>query len=119
MTAANDFLADLRKAGIIVRANGDRLVVEAPAGLVTTQLRDELARRKETLLFALRDSIELRLVPEDMEILREVANLLAVAYQRFLRIPRVPAEEASCKATVGVALSGESSVYGGGQPHAD
>ena len=115
MTAANNFLADLRKAGIIVRANGDRLVVEAPAGLVTTQLRDELARRKTTLLFALRDSTEPGLGPEDSENLHEVASLLAVAYQRFLRIPKVPVDQAFCATPAGVALSAGPSVHEGGR----
>jgi hypothetical protein len=45
-------------AGIRLEAQGDRLHVEAPAGIVTANLRDELARHKPALLTLLRPVTE-------------------------------------------------------------
>ena len=49
MTAAS-FLAHLQDLGIQLRIQGGKLVVNAPKGAVTPQLRDELARRKADLI---------------------------------------------------------------------
>jgi thioesterase domain-containing protein len=48
------FLAELRRRDIRVWAEGDRLHCDAPAGVLTDELRDELRRRKVDLLEFLR-----------------------------------------------------------------
>jgi hypothetical protein len=49
MTAAG-FLASLRACGATVAAVGDRLRIEAPAGMVTQELREALAAHKPELI---------------------------------------------------------------------
>jgi amino acid adenylation domain-containing protein len=44
------FLAQLRARGIEIRADGDKLVINAPKGALTSELGDELRRRKADLL---------------------------------------------------------------------
>lgn len=43
-------LEETERRGIRLEARGDRLCVEAPAGAVTPELRDELAHQKPALL---------------------------------------------------------------------
>jgi hypothetical protein len=45
-----DILTLTSRAGIVLEARGDRLHVEAPAGSVTPELRDALARLKPEIL---------------------------------------------------------------------
>jgi len=47
---ADELLMAARQAGIVLEARGDRLHVEAPAGVVTPTWRDALALRKAALL---------------------------------------------------------------------
>lgn len=49
-----DLIAELRARGVILEARGDRLIVDAPAGLLTNDLRDELRRSKLAILAHLR-----------------------------------------------------------------
>ena len=50
MTAYN-LLSELRQAGVVVKASGkDRLVVDAPKGALTPDLRAALAEHKKELL---------------------------------------------------------------------
>jgi tubulysin polyketide synthase-like protein len=49
--SAYDLLSDLRQAGVVVKASGnDRLVVDAPKGALTPELRAALAEHKKELL---------------------------------------------------------------------
>jgi hypothetical protein len=50
MTPITDLLAETARLGVRLAAHGDRLRVEAPAGVVTPQLRATLAARKPDLL---------------------------------------------------------------------
>ena len=50
---ARKLLADLRRAGVILSANGDRLAFDAPAGVVTLAVRAMLKARKAELLAVL------------------------------------------------------------------
>ena len=43
-------LADLRRRGVVLIAQGDRLHVDAPAGVLTPEMRDALAAHKYELL---------------------------------------------------------------------
>jgi len=52
------FLGQLRETGIELRAEGDKLVVNAPKGAVTAELGDEIRRRKPELLAFLRMGAE-------------------------------------------------------------
>jgi thioesterase domain-containing protein len=48
------FLADLRRRGIQLRADGDRLHCNAPTGVLTPQLRSQIQQRKSEILEFLR-----------------------------------------------------------------
>ncbi len=52
------FLGRLREASIELRAEGDKLIVNAPKGAVTAELGDEIRRRKPDLLVFLRMGAE-------------------------------------------------------------
>ena len=118
MKPTDVFLAELRRAGITLRANGDRLTVEAPVGLVTPRLREELARRKTELLSTLEDLVEPRIDPLDKEVIRDVAKLLAAGYRRYLNRSTVSVGGPGSPAD-GVAFAGESSVHEDGSQDAD
>jgi hypothetical protein len=47
---AHQLLMTCRQAGIVLAADGDCLDVDAPAGVLTPELRDELSRQKPALL---------------------------------------------------------------------
>ena len=47
---AHELLLTCRQAGIVLAADGEYIDVDAPAGALTPQLRDELARCKADLL---------------------------------------------------------------------
>ncbi|SFQ68538.1 non-ribosomal peptide synthetase [Amycolatopsis rubida] len=51
-----EFLAELRGKGITVAAEGDRLRCSAPHGVLTAELRAEIAARKPEILRELRDA---------------------------------------------------------------
>jgi len=114
MTQADTFLADLREAGIVLRASGDRLVVEAPAGLVTSQLRHELVRRKGELISVLRGSVEIRIDPLDNERVCDVAKLLAAGYRRYLKTAEAAVNQRRNTSSDGLAFRPASSVHEGG-----
>jgi len=50
MTAPTELLADLKRRGVILEAIGDRLRVDAPAGMLTPELRQALVVHKAELL---------------------------------------------------------------------
>lgn len=50
---ANHLLALTREAGIVLEAQGERLMVDAPRGVLTPELRAELANHKPELLAVL------------------------------------------------------------------
>jgi hypothetical protein len=116
MSGAASLLSMLRDAGISIRSADGRLIVEAPAGLVSAEMRTEIASHKAELVATLESHIGL-LPPADSvteEAVREVSGLLAVAYQRYARIPRVRAEEPENPTLPQLALSGGVSVHGHG-----
>ena len=48
--SAYDLLSELRQAGVVVKASGtDRLVVDAPKGALTPEMRAALAEHKKEL----------------------------------------------------------------------
>jgi|ERR1019366_1791295 len=113
MTAAASLVASLRAAGILIRSEGGRLLVEAPCGSITPEIRTQLAKRKTELVSIIRLEEEHRANNvTTVEALREVAGLLATAYQRRQRIRRIPEAAADAE----LALSGGQSVHECVQP---
>jgi amino acid adenylation domain-containing protein len=51
-----EFLSTLRRKNLTIAVRGDRLVVDAPEGIVTGELRDQLAARKEDIIGFLREA---------------------------------------------------------------
>ncbi len=47
---ASDLLESLRKRGVRIQARDDRLIIDAPQGVLTVSLRHEIATRKPELL---------------------------------------------------------------------
>ena len=48
--SAQVLLKDLRQGGVALEADGDRLRVDAPAGVVTEELRTALAKNKRAII---------------------------------------------------------------------
>src|SRR5687768_17934969 len=48
--SARELLVQLREKGVDVKANGDRLVIDAPRGAITPDLRDALSANKAEIL---------------------------------------------------------------------
>jgi amino acid adenylation domain-containing protein len=73
-----DFVAELQTRGINLWADGDQLHCSAPEGVLTTEVRDALTRRKPELLAYLRDRVrpgeeewagkEIQRVPRDQSL---------------------------------------------------
>lgn len=53
------FLSDLRSLGVMLSFDGERLICNAPKGAITTQIRHELADRKQEILAFLREAAPL------------------------------------------------------------
>ena len=51
---ARTLLADLRRAGVLLTAKGDRLAFDAPAGVMTADVRAALTTHKPEILAVLR-----------------------------------------------------------------
>ena len=47
---SKELLRDIAARGVILSANGDRLRIDAPEGVLTTELKAELSRHKRALL---------------------------------------------------------------------
>ena len=47
---ARELLTELKQKGVDIKANGDRLVIDAPKGAITPELRTSLAQHKSDLL---------------------------------------------------------------------
>ena len=45
-----ELLVQLREKGVEIKSNGDRLLIDAPKGAITPDLRDALAANKAELL---------------------------------------------------------------------
>jgi epothilone synthetase B len=58
LTTVTELIASLSERGIELSADGDHLRVRAPKGVITTELRDELARHKDELLRRLATRVE-------------------------------------------------------------
>jgi hypothetical protein len=116
MSGITSLLGELRAAGVSICFEGGRLIVEGPTGAVTPEMRAELVRRKAELASVLESdpgypSSE---GPIAARAFREVAGLLAVAYQRYAKIQRIPVDQPKEAALQPLALSEGKSVHGHG-----
>ena len=107
-------ITELRKVGVRLLREGTRLIVEAPPGVITPEIRTELMRSKPELLTALGEESRGGTGGDSIpaESIRDIFGLLAVAYQRNSAVRRVPTDHAGAERHCGLALSGESSVHG-------
>jgi len=111
--SALSYLNKLRGAGIKLRKEGTHLIIEAPSGVITSELRGEMGTRKMDILRAL--EAESRAAKTDSAGIKEigvVAGLLAVAYKRYSAIPRLPGQIPN-EPDSELALSKDTSVHGG------
>lgn len=109
-------ITDLRKAGVQLYREGTRLIVEAPPGIVTPEIRAELLRAKHELLTAV-DRRSSEAMGDDQiaaEALRYIADLLALAYRRSAAHGHTSAHREAAHIPRGLALPGEASVHGVG-----
>jgi len=89
MTATALFIAQLRALGVSVRSNGPRLIVAAPRGVITSELREQMARLKPHILYELEaEAPALYADTPAWEAIREIAALLATAYRRRQELQR-------------------------------
>jgi hypothetical protein len=112
MSAAS-LLAQLRDEGISISSNAGRLVIDAPVGAVTAELRVELVKRKAELIATLETAHGV--LHEDApltEARTEIARLLAIAYRRYAAIQRVGPDRAVISGKDDLANSGGTSVHG-------
>lgn len=110
MTAAS-LLAQLRSEGVSVRLESDRLIVDAPAGSVTDELRAQLRERKAELIAAL-EGEHVRLDESSLiEVRRKIADLLAIAFQRYTAVERA-GEHGKTSGNDELANSSRPSVHG-------
>lgn len=91
MTTATSLVASLRASGISIWAENRRLLVEAPQGTITPEIRSQLTKCKGELISTLEFEEKHRgKDPVTVEASREVASLLVAAYRRWQKIPRIP-----------------------------
>jgi TubC N-terminal docking domain len=109
--SASSFLVQLRSVGISVNVEGDRLIVDAPADVVTAELRAEIAVRKTELIAALEVGHDDLDNSDLIEVRREIADLLAIAYRRYAAVMRACDHQPS-PGTHELANSRRSSVHG-------
>lgn len=111
MTAAI-LLKSLRATGISISSERGRLIVEAPAGVLSAQLRAELVRRKPEVIAALEVEQQSPENGTQLEVQNEIASLLATAYRRHAAIQRVGTDRGEGSVDCGLANSDVSSVHG-------
>ena len=110
MTQAAALLGELRAAGVSIVADRGLLRVEAPRGVVTVNLRERIAQHKPALLSLVGSEQAALAADWPEEALREIAGLLAKAYERYRGVPRVPEDRAAGQ----LAVSPDVSVHGEG-----
>jgi hypothetical protein len=107
------FLSQLRDAGITIEYRGNRLIVEAPTGAVTAELRAELVKRKAELIATLENAHgRLREDPLLAKARIEIASLVAIAYRRHGAIQRLGPDRPVSSGKGDLANSCRTSVHG-------
>jgi hypothetical protein len=111
--SATSLLSHLRTAGISLSHERDRLIVEAPSGVITAELRTELAKQKAELIAAIdaqraRSDGDLALTTAR----RQIPGLLAIAYMRYTAVQRAGRDHQEGSSGDSLANSDEASVHG-------
>ena len=115
MSTVSHLLTKLGDLGVTLRADGTRLLVQAPGGVITPELRTEMARRKVKILAAIQGTS--RAANEDAPAtlaLHELSGLLAKAYQRHFAVQQVTGNQPRQEPDLGLALSSAASVHESG-----
>jgi hypothetical protein len=110
--STQEFLSALRARGISISTCDGRLIVEAPEGAVTVELRGELIKRKAELIATLEPPQPRTDGSGVLEASHAVASLLAMAYRRHAAVARVGTDRKASVADCGLASAGPSSVHG-------
>lgn len=116
MSGVRPILAALRVKGVSIRSERGRLIVDAPWGAISPDLRAKLLTRKTELIEAL--GVEARLWSDDpiaRESLSKVAVLLAKAYEGYSRVQRLEPNRPDDSVQNELALSALQSVHECGQ----
>jgi len=80
--SARELLVQLREKGVDVKANGDRLVIDAPRGAITPDLREALTANKAELLQILNAPPMERAAPRPAAVQQSVASREPATVQR-------------------------------------
>jgi hypothetical protein len=105
-------LSMLRNAGATISSGRGRLIVEAPPGVLTAAVREDLAKHKAAVLALL--GATPKNTDEDPilhEAFREITNFLVVAYRRYAAVSRVGQDRIS-DSPPKLAISSGESVHG-------
>lgn len=114
MSGATSLVASLRGMGATLRREGTRVVVEAPSGVITLEIRGQLAESKRELLEVLaKDSPAYAgFDHQAADAVHEISSLLAIAYRRYSAVQRVGSDRRNDSGNGDLANSSESSVHG-------
>jgi len=109
---ATTLLAQLRSAGVLIGVRNGRLILEAPRGVITADLRSKIVEHRAELISALveqpvnsnEDSIA-------SDARRVIAGLLASAYRRYA-VNQSRRTAAGNQGTEPLAIPPDQSVHG-------
>src|ERR1051325_4542259 len=107
-----EFLSRLRSLDVKLWSEGNRLRYSAPPGVVTGELREELAERKAEILSFLRNAkVAVTLAaPPIVPVTRDQALPLSFAQQRLWFLDRLGPERATYNVPMAIRLSGQLDV---------
>ena len=89
-------VTQLRAAGGSITCDGRRLVIKAPTGVVTADLRTELAKYKTELIALLQSGTgNTGETADTTQARNRIASLLATAYRRSVTPPRAVKHQAT------------------------
>lgn len=95
----DEVLVATKQADIRLQAEGDRLVVDAPVGTLTPELRDALTRNKAALLARLQPVMEFICLKGGLIVLRPALELALDLEQRGFTLSLDPTERLEIEPT--------------------
>jgi len=104
-----EFLSQLRSKSVNLSAEGDRLRINAPAGVVTAEIQKELAARKAEIIQFLKQATQAsRLLPAPIQRAQRGQNLpLSFAQMRLWLLDRMEPDTAAYNIQSNFLLKGE------------
>ena len=104
-----EFLSYLRGLSVNVSADGDRLRINAPAGVITPEIQNELSARKTEIIHFLKEATEAsRLLPPPIQRVSRDQNLpLSFAQMRLWLLDRIEPDTAAYNIQSNFILKGE------------